>query len=370
MSKVRNGIYKRGSSWYILYKVDGQQFRKSYGTDRKAAEVALAAIKRHITVGRAFDDWNGLEELVTTKSRKTFGEAAAAYMDEKAQHKTSTIATYKDILHTHLLPRFEDTELRKISEEDIAKFQAYLLRKDLSARRVNSVIQLLRSILKVSVRRKIIKENPADNVDRVSEPKTDIDPLSRDELELALSNIDPFFRPLFTCLAWTGARPNELLALRWRDIDWKRNDFKINKGRVRGQEGLPKTKSAERFVPMLPPAIEALKELERRPVQHADGYIFITKKGEPMNKHLDRVWARGLKRAGLRHRPSYQLRHTFASLALERGVSPGWVAKILGHGSMEITFRYYARFIDDASNANQQLMVSMFDEKIPVLNRG
>ena len=105
------------------------------------------------------------------------------------------------------------------------------------------------------------------------------------------------------------------------------NDFKINKGRVRGQEGLPKTKSAERFVPMLPPVIAALKELENRPVQNADGYIFITKKGEPMNKHLDRIWARGLKRAGLRHRPSYQLRHTFASLALERGVSPGWVSK-------------------------------------------
>ena len=100
--------------------------------------------------------------------------------------------------------------------------RAYLLRRDLSPRRVNSIIQLLRSILKVSVRRKIIKENPADNVDRVSEPKTDIDPLSRNELELALSNIDPFFRPLFSCLAWTGARPNELLALRWRDIDWQR----------------------------------------------------------------------------------------------------------------------------------------------------
>ena len=111
MSKVRNGIYKRGGSWYILYKVDGQQFRKSYGADRKAAEVALAEIKRHITVGRAFDDWNGLEELVTTKSRKTFGEAAQAYMDEKAQHKTSTVITYRDILDSHLLPRFKDIEL-------------------------------------------------------------------------------------------------------------------------------------------------------------------------------------------------------------------------------------------------------------------
>ena len=214
LSKVRNGIYKKGNSWYTLHKIDGQQFRKSYGPDKKAAELALAEVKKHIAVGRAFDDWAGLEQLVTPKSRKTFGEAAEAYMDEKAQHKKSTVMTYRDILDSHLLPEFKDTEIPKISEERIAKFQASLLRRNLSARRVNSIIQLLRSILKVCVRRRVIKENPADNVDRITEPKTDIDPLSRDELELALSNVDPFFRPLFTSLAWTGARPNELLALR------------------------------------------------------------------------------------------------------------------------------------------------------------
>ena len=369
MSKVKNGIYKRGDSWYILYRIDNQQFRKRCGTTKVTAELALAKIKENIAIAKMSDDWSGLETLVTPKSRKTFVEAAESYMEERAQHKASTVITYRDILDSHLLPEFKDTQIPKIDEESIAKFQSRLLRRNLSPRRVNNIIQLLRSILKVCVRRKVIKENPADSVDRVTEPKTDIDPLSRDELDLALSKVDTFFRPLFICLAWTGARPNELIALRWQDIDWRRGDFKISKGRVRGQEGLPKTKSAERFVSMLPPVVDALKELDNRPVKNIDGYIFTTKKGEPINKHLDRIWASALKRAGLRHRPSYQLRHTFASLALEQGVSPGWVSKILGHGSMEITFRYYARFIDDATNENQKLMVSMFDQKISISNR-
>ncbi len=363
--RVKNGLYKRGDSWYILFKIDGKQYRKSFGTDRKKAELALAEIRKQIALGNYSNDWSGLEQLVTPKSRKTFAEAAEAFMQEKML-KASTVVTYRDILNTHLLPAFGDVELTKLSEELIAQFQAKLRRKELSARRINGILQVLGTVLRVNVRRKIIKENPVDGIDRLQEGKVDIDPLSREELEIALTNIDPHFRPLFTCLAWTGARPNELLALRWKDIDWRRGDFKISKGRVRGEEGLPKTKSAERDVPMLPPVIDAFKALQARELQNADGYVFITKRGEPIGKHLDRIWARALKRAGIRHRASYQLRHTFASIALERGASPGWVSKMLGHSSMEITFRYYIRFIKDASAENQRLMASMFDdEKAP-----
>jgi integrase len=70
-----------------------------------------------------------------------------------------------------------------------------------------------------------------------------------------------------------------------------------------------------------------------------------------------------LKKAGLKHRPSYQLRHSFASLCLERGVQPGWVSKVLGHGSMQITFEHYARYIDNKTNDNERLMAAMFDQK-------
>ncbi len=101
------------------------------------------------------------------------------------------------------------------------------------------------------------------------------------------------------------------------------------------------------------------------PDKSSSDHVFIGKKGEPINKHLDRIWARALKRARMRHRASYQLRHTFASIALEQGASPGWVSKVLGHGSMEITFRHYARFINDASSKNEQIMTSLFATDSP-----
>lgn len=48
------------------------------------------------------------------------------------------------------------------------------------------------------------------------------------------------------------------------------------------------------------------------------------------------LFAKGIiEKAGLRHRPSYQLRHTFASLCLANGVTPGWLANVLGHSTLQ-----------------------------------
>lgn len=69
---------------------------------------------------------------------------------------------------------------------------------------------------------------------------------------------------------------------------------------------------------------DALEHTKQNITASLDGYVFTTKSGQPIDKHLDHVWRTALRKAGLRHRPSYQLRHTFASLCLENGVTPGW----------------------------------------------
>ncbi len=352
MAGVKDGIWKRGSNWYISVKVNGRRRTKSFGKDRKAAELALAEILKHRAVAHASDDWSGLIAFTRPKTRKTFAEVAEDYLAERANLKYSTLRGYREVLKNYLLPEFGKCEISEITEEQVARFQADIS-KNVSAIRVNNIMGLLRYIMKVCIRRKLITDNPTIGVRPLTEGQPDIDPLTRQELDLALSNVTAHYRPLFTCLAWTGARPNELFALRWTDVDFKRGEIRINKGRVRGSEDLPKTASSSRIVPMLSVVRDALEELKGRKSLSLDGYVFTNKHGQPINKHLDHLWRTALRKAGLRHRPSYQLRHTFASVSLQNGVTPGWLAQVLGHSTLQTTFKHYARFIKDASRENE-----------------
>lgn len=274
--------------------------------------------------------------------------------------KPSTLRGYREILKNHLLPAFGNARIDQITEEKIASFQARLVDK-VSAVRVNNIVNLLRYILRVCVRRKLIPDSPADNVNRLAERQTKIDPLTEEELAAVLRCMDKHYRSFYLALAWTGARPGELLALTFDDLDFNRNEIRISKGRVRGEEGLPKTESSNRIIPMLDIVQTELLALKGSNCRSLDGHVFTNKKGQPINRHMDRQWRTALKKAGVRHRPSYQLRHTFASLCLQRGIEPGWVARVLGHTNLETTFRNYGRFINNATQENERTLTKIAD---------
>lgn len=364
--KQKGNLYRRGKSWYVAIVIDGKLIRRSFGPDRNAAEAVLAELLKKRAIARAVgEEWTGLEEIQKksrSKAKITFAEVAEEYFQrEKAGWKNSTVVTYKDILKCHLLPAFRRQRVRDITTADVAGFRTRLAEK-LAASRVNRIMTMLRSLLNMCLSEEIIRKNPAHGIRKLQQPNPEVDPLPLHELNRALAHIDQHFRPLFTCLAWTGARPNELLALRWSDLDFDRKEIRISKGRVRGVEGLPKTASSQRIIPMLPPVEAALNELRSRPLISVSGHVFLNKKGKPISKHLDRIWARALEGAGIRHIPSYQLRHTFASLCIQQGIAPGWVAMVLGHTSMEMTFSRYARYIPEASAEHERKLLKLFQQ--------
>jgi len=346
--------------------VNGKRYRKCIGPDKARAAAVLAEIRKQRAVQRVTGAMSGVETLFKKKVRKTFAEVAMSYMEERPHLKTSTKRGYNEILKNRLIPAFGSLYMDQITEEKIARFQADVSQQ-VTATRTNNIMGPLRYILKVAVRRKLISDSPAVNVPPLREEDPKIDPLSADELDRVLAALKPHQRALFTSLAWTGARPEEMFALRWSDVSFERGEIQINKGRVRGQEGTTKTKSSNRTLPMFSIVRETLQTLKNNPTQHVEGYVFLTKHHQPYDKHADREWRTALKKAGVRHRPSYQLRHTFASLCLQNGLQPTWVAKTLGHTTPQITFKHYARFIDDASSENEKRMETFLSRKAATL---
>lgn len=136
----------------------------------------------------------------------------------------------------------------------------------------------------------------------------------------------------FVCA--TGLRiPNEVFALTWADVD-------IGGGVIRVGS---KTAAGHRTVPLSVNATAALADVPRR---IDGGVIFTGRKGRPFDYEGWRRgdWRRALGLCGLPHRPPYQMRHTFATLALTAGASIDDVATVMGHEDITVAFRHYRKW--------------------------
>lgn len=153
---------------------------------------------------------------------------------------------------------------------------------------------------------------------------------------------------------WGGYREEELIALRWSDVDMDNDRVRVQRVNSRGNiEERTKTDSSNRWVPFIGPAKAAWKRQQARTRLQRHGFVFQNPRtGERYGwtQSLSNEWFPNLlKRAGVAHRGPNQSRHTFASLMLQtEGVQniATW-SKILGHKDVEVTLRCYARLIDD-----------------------
>jgi integrase len=139
----------------------------------------------------------------------------------------------------------------------------------------------------------------------------------------------------------TGLRPSEQLARRWEHIDFTHKKILVRSGWVKGEQTELKTSGSVRDMDMLPTVMDTLWALPR------DDYVFPNADGGPLDltNMRVRVWFPTLQRAGLKPRNLYQTRHTFASLMLQAGEDPAWIARMMGHTTTKMLFERYGRFI-------------------------
>ena len=156
----------------------------------------------------------------------------------------------------------------------------------------------------------------------------------------------------------TGLRRGELLGLKWNDINFETRMLEVKRQiqRVNGiiQETAPKTHNAYRKILLSAEAVEILKAYkEQQKVKSA--YVFPSPTGGIMEPDCARkMLKRVLERAGLDELRFHDLRHTFATLALQNGVDVKTLSGILGHYSAGFTLDTYAHVTaqmqEDAAN--------------------
>jgi integrase len=145
-------------------------------------------------------------------------------------------------------------------------------------------------------------------------------------------------------------RPNEQIARKWKHVDFIGRAIAIREGRVRKDEGLPKTQESIRDIEMLEPVYDLLLRHRAESWLRGD-YVFLNQERSPIdiNTLRRRIWYPALKRAALRARTLYQTRHTFATLILATSKNPEWIAGQLGHTSTQMLFQRYTKYIPNVT---------------------
>jgi integrase len=145
---------------------------------------------------------------------------------------------------------------------------------------------------------------------------------------------------LYITAAFTGLRQGELLALRWRDIDWGLQRIQVRRNYTDRREKTPKS-GRVRSAPMVDEVMVVLDALSRR--EHftkRDDLVFCSATSDHLDSFaMRRRFYAALQRAGLRRIVFHDLRHCFASLAV-RKLPLSTVQGYLGHAHISTTMRY------------------------------
>lgn len=150
-------------------------------------------------------------------------------------------------------------------------------------------------------------------------------------------------RAIFLTAAITGMRQGELLALRWRDVDWQAKRIRVRRNYTRGHWSTPKSRSGERSVPLSSKVEAELRaHLRRSGFSGEDDLVFANPLSGEVLPHgsLVRRFKKALKAAGVREVRFHDLRHTFGTRIAAAGVPMRVLQEWMGHRDYRTTLIY------------------------------
>jgi integrase len=375
----RGSIRQEPSSGTWSYTVDvtplgekRRQIRKRGFPTRRAAQSALTKVLRDLDTGAHVDP-----------SRLTLAD----YIEQewlpnaRMRLRPSTLHSYQRNLRIHVVPALGATPLQRITGTQLTALYAHLLddgladrskardgSTGLSVRTVRYIHTIIGSILKSAVKARLLNHNPADQAEppRLSAAADG----TRAAKTWTVGELAAFLdatrgtreHALWHLLATTGLRRGEALGLGWANVDLDAARITIVRTLIdihdtdddRPVWSDPKTAAGRRSVALDPGTVVILRAQRALRVQDrlvigstgsadVDDLVFTRADGRPYHpERLSRAFKTRVRAAGLPDIRLHDLRHTWATLALQAGIPAKIVQDRLGHSTVAITLNIYS----------------------------
>lgn len=361
--------YKTRQGWRWMFKLElgtDPETGKRRNTTRRGflkkpdAEEACDRLKEQLKHGDITKD--------RTMIVNELFEKWIQFYESSGKHKPQTIIQRRDQAK-RLLKHFGYIRVKDVTHFAYQTFIFELKNKDSLSKNTISGIHAVGSMMfRFAIREKVIIDSPADKIDMPAFPVKlkEVENiansyLEQDEIDVFLDSVRKDKRPdmynFFFVLIWTGVRIGELIALKWKDINFKYREISIQRTHVAKMQDttLPKTKKSIRKISVEPEVINVLNTqhvtvenlAENHPALTDNEFVFPRLSGEQIGQRysehiIEHTMDKAMSRTNIeKHLTPHKLRHTHASLLAEAGVSLEDIKARLGHKDDEITEQIY-----------------------------
>jgi len=376
MGRDGSGVEPREKSIRVNFTLDSTWQRVRLALPPTPANIRYAeklVDRVRKAIARGTFDWAeyfpDTPQAKKAKPAHSFGQWCTLWLDTKGRLSKNTLSQYRNALEVWQGLLGKDTAMERLTHAVVAAKVGKTPWK--SAKLLNNYLIPLRGVFALAGR-ELDLGDPMEGIENSKHQAQPPDPLSPTEMEQVLDHMKKhmdirvwaYFELAFT----TGMRPEELIELRWGDVDWAAGTIRVQRARTAGEVKPLKTYNA-RDVDLMKRALVALEVMKPWTMvgskattdQELGRNIFenpITSK--PWNderSQRDTYWRPALRACGIRWRRAYQTRHTYATNALAAGANPAYIARQMGHKNAKMLFSVYAKWIDGADRGREKAKI-------------
>ncbi len=343
-------VYPSGRKAFVVtYRIKGKQRFYSLG---RYGELTIHQARTEVldVLRQARLGTDPAADRMAYRNAPTMADLAERFIEEhsKINKKPACVKEDRRKFRKHILPRFGHRRVVDITRSDIAKLHSEMATTPGEANNTRSLLSKALNLAEVWGWR-AEGSNPTKYVRayKMTRRERHLSPAELGRLAEVLAEgertqaVGREAMVAIRLLILTGCRLNEILKLRWEEVDFDGRCLR-----------LPDSKTGPKTVPLSSFALELFSQLERR---QGNPFVIPGRKAGTHLLSLNGPWQRIRSSAGLEGVRIHDLRHSFASFGVNLGLPLPMIGAVLGHSNSSMTERYAHLADDPVREANEQI---------------